>query len=186
MARLAFMSAGILKEDWDHPANQGFVDRIDANVETLDKSPGFIASDFSPDLPWGEMSVPEVLDRPEFAGKHAVTLSIWQDLESVFAYTYHVSHSESLRRRHDWFIKGEWPSYAAWWVADDHIPTWQEAVKRFDQLHQQGPTSTAFNFKYPYDADGNPVIVNREVVRQKAAVLPLINWQEKSEPMADS
>ena len=47
------MTAGILIADRDDPLIQGFVERIETNVQMLEKTPGFIASDFSPDLPWG-------------------------------------------------------------------------------------------------------------------------------------
>lgn len=181
MARVAFMTAAILKEGWEHPATQGFVARIDAAVETLEHSDGFIASDFDESPVWGELLVPEILDRPEFRNKYAYTLSLWQDLESVFAYAYHAAHGEALRRRSEWFVKPDWPLHIAWWVADDHIPTWQEAVERFDQLRLQGPTPAAFDFQHAYDAEGQPLKIDREKVRQKAAKLPAIDWREKGE-----
>lgn len=178
MAIVAFMTIGVLSKDWDNPANQEFVDRIDTTVLAAENTPGFIASDFSPELPWGETIIPSSVDRPEFESRHAVTLSVWQDLESVYAYAYFALHGDALRHRHDWFVKGEWPAYVAWWVPDGTIPTWQEAVQRYDHLHQQGPTPSAFNFKHAFDADGNPIKIDRNRVKEKAAQLPEIDWRE--------
>ena len=46
MTRLALMTVAILLKDWDDQANQGFRDRIDTAVQTLEGADGFIASDF--------------------------------------------------------------------------------------------------------------------------------------------
>lgn len=178
MARIAFMTYAVLAEVWDDPANKGFRERIDAAVRTLEQSSGFIASDFDESPAWGEMQTPRVLDRPEFADRFAVTLSLWEDLESVFAYAYHAAHGESLRHRHEWFIRGEWPVYVAWWVADDQQPTWAEAIARYDSLHERGPAPEAFDFKQPFDANGSPVKLDRERAKAKATELPLIDWRE--------
>jgi hypothetical protein len=43
-----------------------------------------------------------------------------------------------LRRRKEWFRKPQWPTYVAWWVSDDHVPTWAEAVERCEHLHDHG------------------------------------------------
>ena len=65
-------------------------------------------------------------------------------------------HRNILSRRHEWFLKPEWPSYAMWWVPDDTIPTWSDACYRLEHLYDNGPTPTAFNFRRPFTADGTP------------------------------
>ena len=45
----------------------------------------------------------------------AATLSLWDDLESVYAFAYYGRHAEALKKREDWFVKPEWPSVVAWW-----------------------------------------------------------------------
>jgi hypothetical protein len=96
----------------------------------------------------------------------------------VFAYAYNGSHSESLRHRQEWFVKGEWPAYVAWWVPDGHIPSWQEAAERLDRLYAHDPTDQAFDFKHPFDPYGNPTTIDREVARVRASLLPEIHWQD--------
>ncbi|MAM65546.1 MAG: hypothetical protein CL702_04075 [Chloroflexi bacterium] len=28
-----------------------------------------------------------------------------------------------LKHRDDWFVKGDWPAFVAWWIPDDETPT---------------------------------------------------------------
>ncbi|HKG24044.1 MAG TPA: DUF3291 domain-containing protein, partial [Thermomicrobiales bacterium] len=92
---------------------------------------------------------------PELAGREAQTLSLWRDLESAVAFAYSGLHAEALRRRRGWFPAPAWPSYAAWWVADDNRPDWREAMRRLEHLHDRGPSTIAFDFRSPFDATGN-------------------------------
>ena len=61
---------------------------------------------------------------PELAAE-AATLTIWADLESVFAFAYSGSHLEAFKRRRESFHVGDWPSHVAWWIGDDEMPTWR-------------------------------------------------------------
>jgi hypothetical protein len=45
-------------------------------------------------------------------------------------------------------------------------------------LYEQGPTPAAFDFKYPFDADGNPVKLDRQRAKEKAAKIPFLDWRE--------
>ena len=81
----------------------------------------------------------------------------------MFAFAYRGAHAESLRHRKEWFVEPAWPTYAAWWIDDDHIPTWEEAMERVNALYHRGPTPFAFTFKQPYDADGRPMRVDRSL-----------------------
>lgn len=87
------------------------------------------------------------------------TLSVWSDLESIFTFSYQGIHADALRRRREWFHKPEQPTYVAWWVADDHVPSCFEAVERHEHLHQHGPTPFAFNFRTAFDVAGSPIQV---------------------------
>jgi hypothetical protein len=175
------MTAAILSRDWDDPASQGFRDRIAAAVQTMEQADGFIASEFDESPVWGDLVLPKAVDRPEFANRYAYTLSLWEDLDAVFAYAYHAAHGEALRHRAEWFCKGDWPVYVAWWVDDDHIPTLREAAERNDHYHQFGSTPTAFDFKHAFDAHGNPIKIDRQRVREKASKLPEVDWRETVE-----
>ncbi len=168
MTRVAFMTLGILREPGHAPAMQSFFERAGPNFEAALGSDGNagLALDEAPE--WGPQTVPRFSQRAEFENRHVITLSLWDDLESVFAYAYNGLHGDALAHRREWFVHAEWPGYVAWWIADDEIPTWQEAADRLDLLHDNGPTPDAFNFSQPYDAAGQPTGIDRELARAKA------------------
>jgi hypothetical protein len=88
----------------------------------------------------------------------AMTISLWKDLESVFAFAYSGLHGEALRLRKEWFVSPPLgPTYTIWWVGDGHEPTWFEARERQWHLHAYGPTPYAFTFHTPFAADGTPL-----------------------------
>jgi hypothetical protein len=165
MARVAFFTFGVLRRPTSHPQSQGFVDRIAGAFAEASAAAGFIgypqekeARPDNPRLVWPAAKGP---DREAM-----MTLSLWQDLESVFAFSYARQgvHSDALRLRKEWFLKPAWPNYVAWWVGDDHLPTWQEAVDRHLQLSRHGPTADAFDFHAPYGAEGRPTRVLRRPI----------------------
>src|SRR5262249_7755666 len=94
------------------------------------------------------------------ADQLAMTLSLWRDLDSVAAFAYNGAHAEALSKRADWFTKGAWPGYVAWWVEESHRPSWKEAADRIDRLHEQGSTPEAFSFRKAFDSTGAPVRMN--------------------------
>jgi hypothetical protein len=164
MPRIAFYTFGILHEPYGHPRVQGFVDMIQPVFEAARKSEGFI--DLNSEPPGDKRATPKFYDREKHAAAPA-TLTWWKDLESVFAFAYSGLHAEALKHRHEWALKPEWPTYAAWWIDDDHIPTRQEAVERIEHLHDNGSTPFAFDFRKPFDASGNPAIIEKNLRRNK-------------------
>lgn len=86
------------------------------------------------------------------------------------AFSYFGLHTEALSHGREWFLRPQWPPYAAWWVAGDHVPDWAEAVRQHRHLHVCGPTAGAFNFKRPFDADGRPVGLDRDRIKRLAAL----------------
>ncbi len=152
MVKVAFYTFTILHEGKEHPKYKGFFDRVPFIFESAEKAslaePGFFVDD-----------------------QHATqaplaTLSVWEDLESVYAFAYHGRHAEALSKRQEWFIKSEWPTYVAWWVEDDQIPTREEAAKRLEHLHENGSTPQAFDFKTPFDAAGEPIRMDPAKIRE--------------------
>ena len=99
----------------------------------------------------------------------AATLSLWADLESVAAFSYHGPHGEALTKRRDWFDKSDLTVYVAWWVEADDAIDWTEGRDRMDRLHRNGSTAHAFNFANPFDCEGKSCQLNREAVKAKAA-----------------
>lgn len=163
MPKLAFYTFAILLEKKGHPQVQGFWDRVDAVFTQARNSEGFIELDSGR---WGDYVSPRFYD-PEKHASAPATLSLWKDLESVFAFAYKNIHSEALKLREEWVLKPEWPTYAAWWVDDDHFPSREDACKRLEHIHDNGSTPIAFNFKKPFDKDGNPLVIDRTLVEMK-------------------
>jgi len=168
MSRVAFTTFAVLKQPYGNPEVQEFDDLTPPTFEEAEGSAGFIArakedpdqshlTNFDRDWGrWGKFEVPRFYTggRTDETDSRAGTLSLWTDLESVHAFVYNGLHRSTLSRRHEWFVKPEWPSYAAWWVPDDVIPTWADACHRLEYLHDHGPSPVAFTFRHPFDADG--------------------------------
>jgi hypothetical protein len=151
MARLAFYTFGILRAPWSDPEVRGFEDRIPETFAVAQGTPGFVALYEHP----GD-SGPRFYDPAVHPAAPPQTLSVWTDLAAVYPYVYQGLHGEALRLRREWFVKPAWPTYVAWWIGDDEEPTWPDAQRRLEHLHDHGPTPHAFNFKAPFDARGAP------------------------------
>ena len=173
MSRIVFYTFGILREPFGHPQVQGFFDRAEPAFEQAERSAGFVARDR--EGTWGPYTLPHFVDEQHRAVA-AATLSLWADLESVCAFAYRGIHGEAFKKRREWTLKPEWPTYVAWWVEDDHTPTWEEACQRHEYLHDQGPSAYAFNFKQPFDAQGQAVELDRKLLDQRIVA------NEASEP----
>jgi heme-degrading monooxygenase HmoA len=170
--RVAFMTLGVLKKPVGQAEVQGFIDRLASVYTAADGSTGFFERSVRDVKTWEHSWGPVV--RPACAPAElpleqlAMTLSLWESLEAVAAYSYSGLHAEALARREEWFLKGPWPSYVAWWVAGDHRPRWTEGTERLDHLHTQGSTPKAFSFREPFDAQGARAVLDRaKVARAK-------------------
>ena len=140
-------------------------------MAAVEQSGGFIArsgyyGDPGPES-WGEQVYPDFyVDSGD--GWSPETLSLWEDIESIAAFTYHGFHAEALRLGREWFIAPEWPPYVIWWVGPNHIPDWAEAVDRHRHLHKGGATIDAFNFSMAFDLDGQVVKLGTARIAEKA------------------
>lgn len=170
MARLAFMTFGVLYEPRTHERSSGFIDRIPATFAKAEHSDGFIDRSYldprTNQHSWGDSICPTFVSQ-DLHSHLARTFSLWRDLESVYAFAYSDLHAEALRLRREWFNDPQYPGYVAWWVADEYRPSVREATDRLEQLHAEGPTQTAFNFRRPFGPDGQPVNLDRELIKAK-------------------
>ena len=96
MAKVAFLNIGVLRQPFGHAQVRGFEERIEAVFSVAEGSAGFLDLRSS-----SSAEVPPMFQSAEFAGRVALTLSVWRDLESVFAYSYSGLHAEALTLRHD-------------------------------------------------------------------------------------
>ena len=59
---------------------------------------------------WDERNVSPRFLTTGAHGDTAATLSLWDDVESVYAFTYAGFHAEVLKMRYDWFVEGDYPA----------------------------------------------------------------------------
>jgi hypothetical protein len=107
----------------------------------------------------------------EAHGDTAATLSLWDDVESVYASTYAGFHTEVLKKRYEWFEEGDYPAYVAWWIADDESPIQADGAERLEHLHDNGSTAYAFDFKSPFDSDSQPLSMDGQKMAEHVEVV---------------
>lgn len=159
--RIAFFTFGVLKSPVGDPEVQGFIDRLGDIYGVAEGTTGFFDRSVRDvetwEHSWGPVIAPKCTPDGVGLSQLAMTLSLWRDLDAVAAFAYRGAHGEALSKRGDWFRKGAWPSYVAWWVDEHHRPNWDEAVVRIDRLHVHGSTPEAFTFRKPFDPSGSLV-----------------------------
>ena len=169
---LALYTFGIFKKPAADVANDGFHLRNDPLLKLVDQTHGMItrsgyANESGPES-WGTQVYPRFYIE-QGDGFSPSTLSIWRDLESVFAFTYFGLHAEALAHGRAWFKKPEWPPYVLWWIEAGEQPTWTDSVLRHEHLHDTGPSAFAFNFKNAFDAKGKSVTLDHALAKLIAA-----------------
>lgn len=78
-----------------------------------------------------------------------LTLSVWDDVESLREFVYKSHHASYMAKRSQWFTKHESdvPYQVLWWVRKGHNPTVTEAVNKLKYLKENGATDKAFTFR---------------------------------------
>ena len=164
--RLAFYTFTIGRGPRGSEAVAGLEALLSAFLRHADATPGFIARAKRPDLKkaafgqdfgaWGEYCAPRFYDGGLTAEteSQATTLSIWVDVNAVRSFAYGGLHRRALDQGDKWFREAEWPTYVMWWIADDEVPTWQQASLRIEHRHDNGATPFAFDFKQAFEPDG--------------------------------
>lgn len=134
----------------DTPKLADFVAQLDAVNALADRSPGFVWRLQSDS---GNATDIQVSDDPQFI----VNMSVWQDLDALFAYVYRSDHLKVMAQRSRWFAKMATPFMALWWLPAGTLPSAEEGMRRLAVLERNGPTPDAFTFKAPFDAAGRPI-----------------------------
>jgi hypothetical protein len=159
VSKLAFYTFGILRQPQGNPLVQPFLDAFTETFSAARAAPGYVAHAIKPDEsrhslgqdfgPWGVYAVPRFYDGGFAPGDItlAATLSLWVGIKEVHRYAYTGLHAAALKKRGDWFRDGNWPGYVMWWVEDTQTPKWRDAVNKLEQLHDRGPSASAFNFR---------------------------------------
>ena len=129
-----------------------------AILDDLATAPGFVRSAMPP----GYNSPPP--DLKVESGYLTYTLTVWEDLRSVYQFSYRSQmHRRALRELPEAYVrlrKGRAVLDVLWWF-DEH-PKWprgdydlvEEAARRMNHLLYEGPSPYAFDVKHPYDHTG--------------------------------
>jgi len=143
-------------------AIKGFRDAEPHAFHALEQAKGFIArSGYDGDegpASWGDQVFPKCWENANGDGWAPSTLSLWQTPEALMAATYHGRHGDAYRQGHIWHLRRPGiPEYVLWWVEAGHQPDWREAVERFEDLMDNGPSPRAFSFKQLFAPDGQVI-----------------------------
>ncbi|CAM3414190.1 DUF3291 domain-containing protein [Paracoccus nototheniae] len=166
---LALYTFGMFSKPADDPANDGLHQLNGPVFALVDKAEGLIArsgyaSDTGPS-PWGAEVYPRFHEE-RGDGWSPATLSLWTDLEALFAFTYSGLHAVALRQGRAWFEKPNWPPLVLWWHGQPGYPNWTEGVRRHEHLHDHGPSPDAFSFRKPYDEYGASIKLDKARIRK--------------------
>jgi hypothetical protein len=142
---LAQFNIARLRAPLTDPVMSGFVSGLDRINALADASPGFIWR--LAEGPEGDATTVRPLD-PDVI----VTMSVWDSVESLRAFSYQSAHLDYLRRRRDWFQPPDFPaSLVLWWVPAGHIPTVREGCDRLERV-AAGPSPEAFTLRRTFPA----------------------------------
>ncbi len=123
----------------DDPIMRDFVNNLDRINALADKSEGFV---------WRLKDEDKELGARVFQDEALlINMSVWENMETLFNYTYKSGHIEVFKRKKEWFGKMKMMHMAFWYVPKGHEPTFLEAKNRLDYLNKHGESPYAFSFK---------------------------------------
>lgn len=165
---LAMYNFGLHVAGYNAPEVQGFLRREPLNFAAAESASGFIGRSGYDGEPgpesWGVQVFPRFIDGSGFDYGPS-SLSLWDDIESLMAFSYAGVHAEALKNARNWNTKNDWPPLALWWVEAGRRPDWKQATERLEWLHDHGPAPRAFTFKQAYDPEGQPLNIDRTRVK---------------------
>lgn len=146
MYQLAEINIARLMAPLDDPRIKDFVDNL-AQINALaDEAAGFV---WRLQTETGDATSIQVLDDPLMI----VNMSVWENMEALYQYTYYSQHTDFFRRRREWFAKMDTPYMALWWIPVGHLPTPQEGLARLELMAQHGPSPRAFTFRESFTVE---------------------------------
>jgi hypothetical protein len=151
---LAQLNIGRLRAPVDSPEIAEFVAGLDAINALAEASTGFVWRLQTDD---GNATAVRAYDDELVI----VNLSVWTSVQALAEFVFRSGHVEFLRRRREWFERGDAATTVLWWVPAGELPAIDRAVERLEHLRTHGPTPHAFTFRHPYAPDGEGTIVAR-------------------------
>ena len=168
---LAMYNFGLHVDDYDAPEVQGFRLREPLNFAAAEIASGFVARSGYDGEPgpecWGAQVFPRFILGSGFETGPS-SLSVWEDIESLMAFSYAGVHAEALKNARNWNTRNDWPPLVLWWIKAHTRPDWEISAGKLEWLHDNGACPEAFTFKQPYSPDGEPMQIDRERVKALA------------------
>jgi hypothetical protein len=137
---LAQLNIAVLRAPLDSAMMSEFMMLLDPVNALADRASGFV---------WRHrpLDAGVAMCRRSGADELILNLSVWEDIQSLRAFTYSGVHLRVMRRRKAWFKRISDVSVVLWWIPATHRPTIDGALERLDCIRRDGPTSQAFSMK---------------------------------------
>lgn len=148
VVQLAQVNVALARAPLDDAAMAGFLKAFDGVNWLAESSAGFVwrlPPQHGP-VTFGRLEDDEVI----------VTVSVWDDFESLQRYVYRSGHGLFMRQRARWFVPLGGFTTALWWVPDGERPSADEGLRRLRHLRLHGPTPHAFSLRRQFDPSGVP------------------------------
>ncbi|MFI1773622.1 DUF3291 domain-containing protein [Thalassobellus citreus] len=129
----------------DDPIMQDFVNNVDKMNAIADDADGFVWRLKDEDK---EEAIRVFQD-----DSIIINMSVWENLESLFNYTYNSGHIEVFKRKKEWFSKMKMMHMAFWYIPEGYEPTFEDANTRLDYINTHGDTPFAFSFKSKFSVN---------------------------------
>ncbi len=144
---LAQINIGRILGEMDSPIMAEFKNNLDQINAQAEASAGFVwrlTGDQSNDA----TSIHVYQDRYLL-----INMSVWENIDALFEFTYKSDHTGFVRRRREWFEKLDIPMLALWWIPAGHVPTTDEAKAKLEHMERHGVTPQAFTFKQRFTVE---------------------------------
>jgi len=147
MSKLHLAQVNIAKKlaPLDDPIMQDFINNVDKMNTIADSSEGFI---------WRMKDEDKDLSAQVFQDDSLViNISTWENLDTLFSFTYKSGHIEVFKRKKEWFSKMKMLHMAFWYIPEGYEPSFQDAKSRLDYLNTHGDSPFAFTFKNKFTVE---------------------------------
>nr|WP_106779478.1 DUF3291 domain-containing protein [Lysinibacillus timonensis] len=154
MSLVSIFTVGRLNYPYDHPATREFF-KVGNDVYRQASSSGLVHTFSSEGVYFPAISI-------KGEGLPILTLTVWNNLDSLYQFTYSGQHKQALRDRSKWIepYPEKHLSYVVWWTEKVRDVSWKEAFNRYNYYIEHGATSFAFDFKHAFDEKGEPLWLN--------------------------
>jgi hypothetical protein len=143
---LAQINIGRIRAPLDDPIMADFVNNL-IRINTLGhNTPGFVWQLLTEE---GDSTAFHVFEDQNIL----LNMTVWENVEALYDFTYRSHHVDFYRRRREWFEKFDGLYLVLWWVPAGHHPTPEEAKEKLAHLEAHGPTPLAFTFKQRFTVE---------------------------------